>query len=66
MISLFIPGGNPDNIILKYKGADKLTVRKGQLTIHTSVGDVKEMIPRTYQFSAEGNKDVECTYKIGS
>ena len=45
------PGGNPDNIILKYKGADKLIVKNGQITIHTSVGDVKEMIPRTYQFS---------------
>jgi gliding motility-associated-like protein len=59
------PGGNPDNIILKYKGADQLTVKSGQISIHTSVGDVKEMIPRTYQFSSEGNKDVECTYKMG-
>jgi hypothetical protein len=59
------PGGNPDNIVLKYKGADKLLVSKGQITIHTSVGDVKEMIPRTYQFSGEGNKDVECSYKLG-
>ena len=56
------PGGNPDNIVMKYKGADKLLVRKGQITIHTSVGDVREMIPHTYQFSREGNKDVECYY----
>ena len=54
------PGGNPDNIILKYKGADKLIVKNGQITVHTSVGDVKEMIPRTYQFSKDGNKDLEC------
>ncbi len=59
------PGGNPDNIILKYKGADKLGVKNGQITIHTSVGDVLEMIPRTYAFSAKGNKDVECVYKLG-
>ncbi len=59
------PGGNPDNIVMKYKGADKLLVSKGQITIHTSVGDVKEMIPRTYQFSGEGNKDVDCSYKTG-
>ena len=31
------PGGNPDNIILKYKGADKLIVRNGQITVQTSV-----------------------------
>ena len=59
------PGGNPDNIVLKYKGAEKLTVKSGQISIHTSVGDVKEMIPRTYQFSNQGNRDVECSYLLG-
>jgi gliding motility-associated-like protein len=59
------PGGNPDNIILKYKGADKFIVKRGQITVHTSVGDVKETIPRTYQFSKEGNKDLECSYIAG-
>jgi gliding motility-associated-like protein len=59
------PGGNPDNIVLKYNGADKLIVKSNQITIHTSVGDVKEMIPRTYQFSKDGNKDIECTYQAG-
>jgi gliding motility-associated-like protein len=56
------PGGNPDNIIMKYKGADKLVVKSGQVTIHTSVGDVNEMIPHTYQFSKNGNKDLVCSY----
>ncbi len=51
---------------MKYKGADKLIVKSGQITVHTSVGDVKEMIPHTYQFSKEGNKDVECSYVAGS
>ncbi len=59
------PGGNPDNIVMKYKGADKLLVSKGQITIHTSVGDVKELIPKTYQFTGEGNKDVQCSYIMG-
>jgi hypothetical protein len=59
------PGGNPDNIVLKYTGADKLNVKAGQISIHTSVGDVKEMIPHSYQFSKDGNKDVECSYKAG-
>jgi gliding motility-associated-like protein len=60
------PGGNPDNIIMKYKGTDKLIVKNDQITIHTSVGDVKEMMPRTYQFSKDGNKDLECVYKAGA
>jgi gliding motility-associated-like protein len=59
------PGGNPDNIVMKYRGVGKLNVKAGQITIHTSVGDVKEMIPRTYQFSKDGNKDVECSYRAG-
>jgi gliding motility-associated-like protein len=59
------PGGNPDNIVMKYKGADKLIVKSGQITIHTSVGDVKETIPHTYQFSNEGNKDLQCAYVAG-
>jgi gliding motility-associated-like protein len=59
------PGGNPDNIVMKYKGADKLIVKNGQITVHTSVGDVKEMIPHTYQFSKSGNQDLEATYIAG-
>ncbi len=60
------PGGNPDNIILKYKGADKLIVKNGLITIRTSVGDVKETIPHSYQFSNTGNKDLECFFKAGT
>ncbi len=59
------PGGNPDNIILRYTGPDKLIVKDNQVTVHTSVADVVEKIPRTYQFSSEGNKDVECSYQAG-
>lgn len=59
------PGGNPDDILMKYKGVDKLTVKSQQLMLHTSVGDVKETIPHTYQFSKGGNKDLECRYEAG-
>jgi len=59
------PGGNPDDIRMLYRGADKLMVKSGQITVHTSVGDVKELIPHTYQFSNDANevnKDLECVY----
>jgi gliding motility-associated-like protein len=59
------PGASPDNIVLQYKGADKLIVQSGKLTIHTSVGDVQENIPRAYESSKEGNQDLECTYASG-
>ena len=60
------PGGDLSNIVMKYKGVGKPVVKSGQITIHTSVGDVKEMIPHSYQFSKDGNKDLECTYVAGS
>ncbi len=59
------PGGNPDNIRMKYSGATKLIAKNRQLTVHTSVGDVKESIPHTYQFTNDGNKDVDCSYEAG-
>ncbi len=58
------PGGNPDDILIHYKGADKLIVKSGEIIIKTSVGDVKESIPHSYQFSKEGNKDLLCTYQV--
>jgi len=59
------PGGNPGDIVLRYKGADRLSVKSHQLTVFTSVGSVKETIPHTYQFSKDGNKDLECRYVAG-
>ena len=59
------PGGNPDDILMKYNGVDKLTIKSHQLTVHTAAGDVKENIPHTYQFSKDGNKDLDCRYEAG-
>jgi gliding motility-associated-like protein len=59
------PGGNPDDILMRYTGVSKLIVKSRQLTVHTTVGDVKETIPHTYQFSNEGNKDLDCSYEAG-
>ncbi len=56
------PGADPDKITLKYEGQDQLTVRKNQLAVKTSVGIVRESIPRSYQLSDVEKKDVECDY----
>lgn len=59
------PGANPDNIIMKYEGAQKLFVKNNQLVIQTSVGDVKELAPYSYQFdNVKGKTDVPCKYEI--
>ncbi len=56
------PGGNPDNIIMKYEGADKLSIKNNQLLIKTSVGTSKELEPSSYQVNNAGRKEVETAF----
>ena len=58
------PGGNVAQIAMKYEGADKLTIRKNQLLVNTSVGQAKELAPYTYQFDENGRTEVSCKYSI--
>ncbi|GAC1428812.1 MAG: hypothetical protein NVSMB7_05570 [Chitinophagaceae bacterium] len=59
------PGANTSNIQMKYEGADKLLIRNNQLYVKTSVGDVKELEPYSYQFDKiNGKTDVSCKYEI--
>ncbi|HEY4149533.1 MAG TPA: PKD domain-containing protein [Chitinophagaceae bacterium] len=60
------PGANPDNISMKYEGAAKLSIKSNQLHVGTSVGDVKELYPYSYQFDKiSGSKtDVSCKFEI--
>ncbi len=59
------PGGNPNDIIMYVDGADNLGVRKGQLAIKTSVGEIRETIPSSFQFNNRtGRKEVSCSYKV--
>ena len=46
------PGGDVSRIALKYEGIDKLQVKNKELMIATSVGDLKESSPYTYQTDA--------------
>ncbi len=58
------PGANPNSIEMKYEGADKLLIKNNQLFIKTSVGDVKELEPYSYQFDKNGKADVNCKFEI--
>ncbi len=58
------PGGNPNAIMLKYEGVDKLAVKGNELVIGTSVGENKELNPYTYQFTEGAKKNVSCKFKI--
>jgi hypothetical protein len=43
------PGGDVSDIALRYTGVDQLKVKNKELTISTSVGELKESTPYTYQ-----------------
>lgn len=58
------PGGNINNIALKYEGADKLQIKNKELVIGTSVGDVKELYPYTYQVDKTGRNTLDCKYVL--
>lgn len=44
------PGGDVSRIALQYTGADKLSIRNRELIVKTSVGEVKELYPYSFQF----------------
>jgi gliding motility-associated-like protein len=58
------PGARPENILMKYEGADKLVIRNNQLITHTSVSDVRGLEPRTYQMNQEGRTELKCRYEL--
>lgn len=60
------PGADPSKIALKYTGVEKLSVKNNELIVKTSVGDVKELYPYSYQAdNVKGRKEVQAKYVIG-
>jgi len=58
------PGGDVSKIALKYDGIDKMQVKNKELVVSTSIGELKESSPYTYQSSAKGKNEVSCKYVI--
>lgn len=58
------PGGDPSKIALRYEGADGLQVKNKNLHIKTSVGDLKELDPYTYQYEENGRVPVETRFVV--
>ncbi len=56
------PGGDLSRIVLKYSGADKLDIKNRELIVKTSVGDVRELSPYSYQFEDNSRKELTCKY----
>jgi len=58
------PGGNVNAIAMKYTGIDKLGIKNKELLINTSVGEVKELYPYSYQASDGKRQDINCRYVL--
>jgi hypothetical protein len=58
------PGADPSDIVLRYSGADKLSLRNKELVISTSVGDLKEMEPFSYQFDEKGRSELTARFVL--
>lgn len=58
------PGGDISQVKMQYEGADKLTIKKSQLIVGTSVGPVTELAPYSYLFDQRGRTDINCKYVI--
>ncbi len=58
------PGADISKIALKYDGTDKMQVKNKELVITTSVGELKESYPYTYQSKGKERTDVSCKYVV--
>jgi gliding motility-associated-like protein len=58
------PGGNVAQIALKYNGADQLKIKNRELVIGTSVGDLRELAPYTYQYNEKGRAEISARYTL--
>ncbi|MGB3007788.1 MAG: PKD domain-containing protein, partial [Chitinophagaceae bacterium] len=58
------PGADISKIALKYKGVERVDVKNKQLAITTSVGELIEGAPYTFQFTPSGKKEVNCKYTV--
>ncbi len=58
------PGADPSKIVMKFNGVDKLGISKSELVINTSVGEVRELSPYTYQVEDNTRKKLTCKYVV--
>jgi gliding motility-associated-like protein len=58
------PGGDVSNIAMYFDGAESLKIKEGALHIKTSVNEVTEMAPYTYQLIDNNRKEVPCSFEV--
>ena len=58
------PGADASRIALAFEGAEGLSIKNKKLVIKTSVGDVTELDPYSYQPGVTGRATVNASYKL--
>lgn len=58
------PGGKVSNIALKYDGLDKIQVKNKELVLNTTLGEMKESSPYTFQGAGKERKEINCKYVV--
>ena len=58
------PGGNPASIALRYDGVTSLSIKDKELIVQTSVGEVKELAPYSYQTGISGSATINTKYVV--
>lgn len=58
------PGGNAEDIQFNYEGADKLYIKNGSLFIQTSLGEIVEQKPYSYQVVDGKKTEVRCSFRL--
>jgi gliding motility-associated-like protein len=58
------PGADISKIALKYDGVNQISVKNKELIVKTSIGDLKESSPYTYQSSGKTRATINCRYVV--
>lgn len=58
------PGGRVSDIALKFNGTEGLKIKNKELLIKTSVGELKELSPYTFQYNEKGRIDIDAKYSL--
>lgn len=56
------PGGDVNNIALLFDGIDGLTINNENLVVKTSLGDISELKPYSYQQTKAGKRTIKAKY----
>ena len=58
------PGGKTNSIKIRYQGLDNIYIKSGHLILETSVGDIIEQAPLSYQIINGVKKIIKCAFHL--